>query len=193
MEDIELFIKVVQQKRLANQHELDRLDAEPKEHKKFMKELRGLQKEREQCKKNIAKHLGTITSQKHSIHKIVHSTKDVSGLPVPHDYAQDMKTMFVDATEFLNKADGIHKAFANVKENNVDPLSLIRDVTTCTETVENKLYQTKCSIAQLETLKGNIAALQQHILNSSNSTNDENVSLDIFNGDSMDSESTIEQ
>jgi len=34
----------------------------------------------------------------------------------------------------------------------------------CTEAIGNKLYQTKCSIAQLETLKENIAALQQHIL-----------------------------
>jgi len=37
----------------------------------------------------------------------------------------------------------------------------------CTEVIENKLYQTKCSIAQLETLKENIVVLQ-HLLDSSN-------------------------
>jgi len=42
MEDIEHFIRVVQQKRLANQRELDRLDVEPNEHSKLMKELRDL-------------------------------------------------------------------------------------------------------------------------------------------------------
>lgn len=35
---------------------------------------------------------------------------------------------------------------------------------TCTEAVGTKLYQTKCSIAQLEALKENITALQQYIL-----------------------------
>lgn len=39
----------------------------------------------------------------------------------------------------------------------------------CTEAVGNKLYQTKCSITQLETLKENIVALEQHILDTSDS------------------------
>lgn len=40
----------------------------------------------------------------------------------------------------------------------------------CTEAVGNKLYQTKCSITQLETLKENIAALEQHILDNNDNT-----------------------
>ncbi|KYN35342.1 hypothetical protein ALC56_10517 [Trachymyrmex septentrionalis] len=167
MDDIERFIKVIQQKRLANQRELEHLDEEPSEHKELMKELRDLRRETEQCKENITKHLNMITSHKHSVHKIVHSTSNISGLPVSHDYAQDMTTMFTDAIEFLNNIGDIHKALANVKENNVDPSKLIQDVTMCIEVVENKLYQTKCSIAQLETLKENVVVLQ-HLLNSSN-------------------------
>lgn len=42
MEDVERFIKIVQQKRLANQRELDSLVAEPSEYRKLMKELRDL-------------------------------------------------------------------------------------------------------------------------------------------------------
>ncbi|XP_012534848.1 uncharacterized protein LOC105835817 [Monomorium pharaonis] len=191
MEDIERFIKVVQQKRLASQRELERLDTESDEHKEMMKELRDLRRKREQCKENITKHLNTITSHKHSIHKIVHSTQhSISGLPVPHNYAQDMTTMFVDAIKFLNNVGDIHKTLTNVKENNVEPSKLIQAVTTCTETVENKLYQTKRSIAQLETLKENIAVLQQHILNNSNNTEDGSINLTI-NGESTDSGSTI--
>jgi len=45
MEDIERFIKVRQQKRLANQRELERLDTESNEHRKLMKELRDLKSE----------------------------------------------------------------------------------------------------------------------------------------------------
>ncbi|KYN16749.1 hypothetical protein ALC57_10946 [Trachymyrmex cornetzi] len=167
MDDIERFIRVIQQKRLANQCELERLDEEPSEHRELMKELQNLRRETEQCKENITKHLNMITSHKHSVHKIVHSTSNISGLPVSHDYAQDMTTMFTDAIEFLNNVGDIHKALTNVKENNVDPSKLIQDVTMCTEIVENKLYQIKCSIAQLETLKENTVVLQ-HLLNSSN-------------------------
>lgn len=43
---------------------------------------------RERCKESITKHLNLITAHKHSVHKIIHSAEDVSGLPVPHDYAQ---------------------------------------------------------------------------------------------------------
>jgi len=39
-----------------------------------------------------------------------------------------MTTMFVDAIEFLNNIGDIHKAFTNVKENDVDPLKLIQAV-----------------------------------------------------------------
>lgn len=187
MEDIERYIKVVQQKRLANQRELDRLDEDPPEHRKLMKELQDLRREREQCKENITKHLNTITSHKHFIHKIIHSTNDISGLPVPHDYAQDMMTMFTDAIEFLNNGD-FHKVLT--KENNMDPAKLVQAVTTCTEAVGNKLYQTKHSIAQLETLKENIAALQQHILNNSD-IEDETINLTNITGESTDSGSTI--
>lgn len=42
MEDIERFIKIVQQKRLLNQRELKRLDAPSDEHEKLMKKLRDL-------------------------------------------------------------------------------------------------------------------------------------------------------
>ncbi|KYQ58595.1 hypothetical protein ALC60_02240 [Trachymyrmex zeteki] len=167
MEDIERFIKVVQQKRFANHRKLECFDVEPNEHRKLIKELRDLRKEREQCKENITKHLNMITSHKHSVHKIVHSTSNISGLPVSHDYAQNMTTMFIEAIEFLNNVGDIHKALNNVKENNVEPSKLIQDVTMCTEVVGNKLYQTKCSIAQLETLKENIVMLQ-HLLDSSN-------------------------
>lgn len=190
MEDIERFIKVVQQKRLTNQRKLERLDVESDEHRKIMKELRDLRREGEQCKENITKHLNTITSHKHSIHKIVHSTQDISGLPVPHDYAQDMTTMFTDAIEFLNNVGDIHKALTNVKENNVDPSKLIQAVTTCTEDVGNKLYQTKRSIAQLETLKENITTLQQYILDSS-TIEEESINLTTIHGESTDSISTI--
>ncbi|KYN01176.1 hypothetical protein ALC62_08018 [Cyphomyrmex costatus] len=169
MEDIERFIRVVQQKRCADHRELEHLDVEPSEHRKLIKELQDLRREREQCKENVTKHLNMITSHKHSIHKIIHSTNNISGLPVSHDYAQDMTTMFIDAIEFLNNIGDIHKALTNVKENNVDPLKLIQDVTMCTEVVGNKLYQTKCSIAQLETLKENIVALK-HLLDSSSNT-----------------------
>ncbi|XP_018046652.1 PREDICTED: uncharacterized protein LOC108686083 [Atta colombica] len=141
MNDIERFIRVMQEKRLANQRELECLDEESSEHKELMKELRDLRRETEQCKENITKHLNMITSHKHSVHKIVHSTSNISGLPVSHDYAQ--------------------------YKNNVNPSKLIQDVTMCTEVIENKLYQTKCSIAQLETLKENIVVLQ-HLLDSSN-------------------------
>ncbi|KAL6266224.1 hypothetical protein P5V15_003084 [Pogonomyrmex californicus] len=190
MEDIENFIKLIQQKRLANQRELERLDAEPDEHKKLMKELRDLRGQRIQCKENITKYLNTITSHKHSVHKIVHSSKDISGLPVPHDCAQDVKTMFTDAIEFLNNMGDTYKIL-NAKENNINPLKLIQAVTTCTEDVGKALYQTKCSIAQLETLKENIAVLQQHILDSSDNTEVfESINL-TNNGESTDSGSTI--
>ncbi|XP_018367387.1 PREDICTED: uncharacterized protein LOC108763936 isoform X2 [Trachymyrmex cornetzi] len=190
MDDIERFIRVIQQKRLANQCELERLDEEPSEHRELMKELQNLRRETEQCKENITKHLNMITSHKHSVHKIVHSTSNISGLPVSHDYAQDMTTMFTDAIEFLNNVGDIHKALTNVKENNVDPSKLIQDVTMCTEIVENKLYQIKCSIAQLETLKENTVVLQ-HLLNSSNNIEDGNIDLTNINNESMDSGSTI--
>lgn len=42
MEDIERFIKIVQQKRLINQRELEHLDVPSDEHKKLMKELQDL-------------------------------------------------------------------------------------------------------------------------------------------------------
>lgn len=42
MEDVERFMRYVRQKRLADQRELDSLDAEPSEHGKLMKELRDL-------------------------------------------------------------------------------------------------------------------------------------------------------
>jgi len=42
MEDIERFIKIMQQKRLVNQRELERLDEPSDEHKKLMKELQDL-------------------------------------------------------------------------------------------------------------------------------------------------------
>ncbi|XP_011640695.1 uncharacterized protein LOC105429428 [Pogonomyrmex barbatus] len=190
MEDIERFIKLIQQKRLANQRELERLDAEPDEHKKLMKELRDLRGQRIQCKENITKHLNMITSHKHSVHKIVHSSKDISGLPVPHDCAQDVKTMFTDAIEFLNNMGDTYKIL-NAKENNINPLKLIQAVITCTEDVGKALYQTKCSIAQLETLKENIAVLQQHVLDSSDNTEVfESINL-TNNGESTDSGSTI--
>ncbi|XP_011697462.1 PREDICTED: uncharacterized protein LOC105455667 [Wasmannia auropunctata] len=188
MEDIERFIKVAQQKRFVDQRELERLDVEPIEHRKLMKELQDLRGEREQCKENITKHLNMITSHKHSIHKIVHSTNDISGLPVPHDYAQDMTTMFSDAINFLNNIGDIREALT--KENNVDPSTLIQAVTTCAEAVGSKLYQTKCSITQLETLKDNIAVLQQYILDNSDNIEDESINSTI-NGESMDSGSTI--
>ncbi|KAH0948404.1 hypothetical protein HN011_002795 [Eciton burchellii] len=190
MDDIERFIKIVQQKRQADQRELEHLDVDSDEHKTLMKKLRNLKKEREQCKENITKHLNMITAHKHSIHKIIHSAKDISGLPVPHDYAQDMKTMFTDTIEFLNNIENTCKVLSNVKENNTDPLELIQAVTTCTKAAGNSLYQTKCSITQLEMLKEDITVLQQHILNNSNSIDDENVSLTFSNG-SMDSESTL--
>lgn len=125
MEDIESFVKVLRQKRLANQRELDRLDVETDEHMKMIRELQDLRSkplldyfqwklivplhenrrsymnnvplfvgERKECIENITKHLITITSHKHSIHKIVHSAKDVSGLPVPHDYAQYVQIFY---------------------------------------------------------------------------------------------------
>lgn len=42
MEDIERFIKIMQQKRLINQRELEHLDVPSDEHKKLMKELQDL-------------------------------------------------------------------------------------------------------------------------------------------------------
>ncbi|XP_077269961.1 uncharacterized protein LOC143901463 [Temnothorax americanus] len=186
MEDVEHFIKVMQQKRLAKQRELDRLDTETSEYDKLLKELQDLRKDREQCKENIAKHFSTITSHKHSIQKMVNSTKDVSGLPVPHDFAENVATMFTDAIQLLNNVGDLHKALTNDKEDNVDPLKLIQAVTTCTEAVGNKLYQTRCSIAQLETLKENVVALQEYILDNSDNIEDESTSSTV-NGDSMDS------
>lgn len=126
MEDIERFIKIMQQKRLVNQRELERLDEPSDEHKKLMKELQDLKStyfiifnisleiivflriiytevfvislrciniklftgERQLSKENIIKYLGIITGHKHSIYKLVQSSKNISGLPVPHDYAQ---------------------------------------------------------------------------------------------------------
>ncbi|KAL6434458.1 hypothetical protein ACFW04_006099 [Cataglyphis niger] len=167
MEDIERFIKIMQQKRLINQRELAHLDVPSDEHKKLMKELQDLKRERELCKENITKHLSIITGHKHSIHKLVQSSKNISGLPVPHDYAQDLTIMFTDAIEFLNNIGDTYKAFTNVKENNMDILQLTDNVGTCVKTVENELYQIKHNIAQLETLKENIAVLQQCIIDTS--------------------------
>lgn len=42
MEDVERFIKIVQQKRLANQRELEHLETESNEQRKLMKELQDL-------------------------------------------------------------------------------------------------------------------------------------------------------
>ena len=119
MKDIEDFIKIVQQKRLADQHKLEHLDVDCRE-KKLMKELRDLRStpfsvidfclyyfsapshnyvinlfidERERLKENITKHLNMIAAHKHSIHKIVHSSKHISGLPVPHNYAQYVRIL----------------------------------------------------------------------------------------------------
>ncbi|KMQ97509.1 membrane protein [Lasius niger] len=190
MEDIERFIKIVQQKRLLNQRELKRLDAPSDEHEELMKKLRDLKREREVCKENIVKHLGIITGHKHSIHKFVQSSKDISGLPVPHNYAQDMRIMFTDAIEFMNNIGDTYKAFTNVKENNMDILQLTHNVGTCVQTVGNELYQIKHNIAQLETLKENIAVLQQCIINTSDSIDDESLTLTI-SGESTDSGTTI--
>ncbi|XP_067205126.1 uncharacterized protein [Linepithema humile] len=205
MENIESFIKIMQQKRLAAQHELDRLDEEHSKENKLMKKLRDLRSmsflatnfslycysaqdnhyvfnvelfidEREHIKENITKHLNTMTAHKHSIHKIIHSSKDISGLPVSHDCAQDVKTMFIDGIEFLNNIGETCKTLNNAEENNVDSSKLIEAVTTCTESVESELYQTRCSIAQLDTLKDNTALLQEHISeNSVNSVNSDEV------------------
>ncbi|XP_012216413.1 uncharacterized protein [Linepithema humile] len=176
MENIESFIKIMQQKRLAAQHELDRLDEEHSKENKLMKKLRDLRNEREHIKENITKHLNTMTAHKHSIHKIIHSSKDISGLPVSHDCAQDVKTMFIDGIEFLNNIGETCKTLNNAEENNVDSSKLIEAVTTCTESVESELYQTRCSIAQLDTLKDNTALLQEHISeNSVNSVNSDEV------------------
>ncbi|CAL1680540.1 unnamed protein product [Lasius platythorax] len=190
MEDIERFIKIVQQKRLLNQRELKRLDAPSDEHEELMKKLRDLKREREVCKENIVKHLGIITGHRHSIHKFVQSSKDISGLPVPHNYAQDMRIMFTDAIEFMNNIGDTYKAFTNVKENNMDILQLTHNVGTCVQTVGNELYQIKHNIAQLETLKENIAVLQQCIINTSDSIDDESLTLTI-SGESTDSGTTI--
>ncbi|XP_070172194.1 uncharacterized protein [Polyergus mexicanus] len=190
MEDIERFIKVVQQKRLINQRELEHLDVPSDEHKKLMKELQDLKRERELCKENIIKHLGIITGHKHSIHKLVQSSKDISGLPVPHNYAQDLTIMFTDAIEFLNNIGDTYKAFTNVKENNMDILQLTHNVGTCVKTVENELYQIKHNIAQLETLKENIAVLQQCIIDTSDNIDDESMTL-TNSGESTDSGTTI--
>lgn len=192
MEDIERFIKIVQQKRLVNQRELECLDVPSDEHKKLMKELQDLKRERELCKENTIKHLGIITGHRHSIHKLVQSSKDISGLPVPHDYAQDLTTMFTDSIEFLNNIGDTYKAFTNVKENNMDILQLPHNVGTCVKTVENELYQIKHNIAQLETVKENIAVLQQCIIDTSDNidVSDENMTL-IISGESMDNGTII--
>lgn len=42
--------------------------------------------------------------------------------------SRDMKTLFSDAIEFLNNTGDIHKTFADVKENNVDPSQLVQDL-----------------------------------------------------------------
>ncbi|XP_025262107.1 uncharacterized protein LOC105259405 [Camponotus floridanus] len=185
MEDIERFIKIMQQKRLVNQRELERLDEPSDEHKKLMKELQDLKRERQLSKENIIKHLGIITGHKHSIYKLVQSSKNISGLPVPHDYAQDLTVMFTDAIEFLNNIGDTYKAFTNVKENNMDILQLTHNVETCVKSVEDELYQIKHNIAQLETLKENIAELQQCIID----TNDKSMTL--ISDESTDSGTTI--
>ncbi|RLU27618.1 hypothetical protein DMN91_001422 [Ooceraea biroi] len=190
MDDIERFIKTLQRRRQADQCKLEHLDVASDEHRKLMKKVRDLSKKIEQRKENITKHLNMITAHKHSIHKIIHSANDISGLPVPHDYAQDMRTMFTDVIDFLNNGGDTCKALGDVKENNMDPVELIQAVTTCTEAAGKQLYQTKCSITQLEMLKEDIAVLQQHILNNSDTVEDASISLSFSNG-STDSGSTL--
>lgn len=189
MEEIERFIKIVRQKRLINQRELERLDTPSNEHKELMKELQQLKRERESCKEKIIKHLGIITKHRYSIHKFVQSSKDISGLPVPHDYAQDMTKMFTDAIEFLNNIGDTYKAFTNVKKNDVDLSQLTHNVGTCVQTIGNELYQIKHDIAQLETLKENIAVLQQCSIDTNDTIDDESILT--ISGESTDSGTTI--
>ncbi|KAL0122926.1 hypothetical protein PUN28_007530 [Cardiocondyla obscurior] len=160
MEDVEHYINIVQQKTLANQHKLAHIDKEINEFQLLVKESEDLRRKREQYIENIAKHLRTITSYKHSIHKCVHSTNVISGLPVPHHYASDVTVMFTDMIKFLNKVGVIYKALIN-NESNTDSLTLIHSLKKCVEAIASNLYQTKCSITQLEALKENIIALKQ--------------------------------
>ncbi|XP_072767193.1 uncharacterized protein [Anoplolepis gracilipes] len=190
MEDIERFIKIVQQKRLVNQCELERLDVPSDEHKKLVKELQNLKRERELMKENIIKHLAVITGHRHSIHKLVQSSNDISGLPVSHDYAQDLTVMFTDTIEFLNNIGDTYKTFTNVKDHNMDILQLTNTVETCIKTVGNELYQIKHNISQLETLKDNIAVLQQCMIDTSDNIDGESTTL-TFSGESTDSGTTI--
>ncbi|XP_014470108.1 PREDICTED: uncharacterized protein LOC106742037 [Dinoponera quadriceps] len=191
MEDIERCIRISQQKRLLNQRKLQSLDKEPNEHTEMLKQLQELQRNTQQCKENITKHLNMIRTHKHTIYKIVHSSEHISGLPVPHNNAQDVKTMFAEAIHFLNNIGDTYETLNNVKKKDIDPSELVEAVTMCTQAVGNELYQTRCRIAQLETLKDNISVLQQHILNSSCSNNsDETMGL-TMSGESTDSASTI--
>lgn len=189
MEEIERFIKIVRQKRLINQRELERLDEPSNEHKELMKTLQDLKRERELSTEKIIKHLGIITRHRHSIHKFVQSSKDISGLPVPHDYAQDMTKMFTDAIEFLNNIGDTHKAFINVKENNVDLSQLTHNMGTCVQSIGNELYQIKHDIAQLETLKENIAILQQCSIDTNDTIDDESTLT--INNESTDNDAII--
>ncbi|XP_032676940.1 uncharacterized protein LOC116846777 [Odontomachus brunneus] len=191
MEDIEHFIKISQQKRLLNQHKLKELDNEPDDHKKLIKELRDLQKETQQSKENITKHLNMITAHKHIIHKIVHSSEHISGLPVPHNNAQDVRTMFAEAINFLNNIGDTYETLNNVKEKDVNSSELIEAVTTCTGAIGSELYQTRCCIAQLEALKENISVFEQYILGDSSRNNSDEIMDCTAHGESTDSGSTI--
>lgn len=184
MEDIEYYVKLMQRQRLHNESKLKLIETESEVvHKNFMKTLQDLKSisiilsfisvwiaffynyminnelftgETEQCKDSITKNLNTLVAFKHSIHKIVHSSQDISGLPVPHDCAEYIglyilfcltflllleiynftsipffryvKTMFRDVIEVCNNMGDIYKTLSNVKEYNVDPLKLIEDV-----------------------------------------------------------------
>ncbi|XP_029172678.1 uncharacterized protein LOC114941745 [Nylanderia fulva] len=189
MEEIESLIKIMQEKRRINQCELERLDTPSNEHKELMKELQDLKRERDLCKEKIIKHLGIIMGHRHSIYKFSQSSKDISGLPVPHDYAQDMTRMFTDVIEFLNNIGDTYKAFTDVKKNDVDLSQLTCNVKTCVQTVENELYQVKHNVVQLETLKENVAILQQCITDINDAIEDESTST--ISGESTDSGTTI--
>lgn len=97
---------------------------------------------------NIIKDLNTITAHKHTIHKVVQSSKDISGLPISHDYAQydknllssfsffnvlynfnlisffrDLKTLFIDAISFLNNIGDTNRKLDNIQGNSIEPSS----------------------------------------------------------------------
>ncbi|EFN89449.1 hypothetical protein EAI_17063 [Harpegnathos saltator] len=190
MENLEHFIEIAQQKRLSNQQKLEELDKKSDEYRKITKELRDLKRQTKESKNNILKQLNVLASHRRTIHKIVHSMVK-TGLPVPHKDIQDVKTMFAEVIKFLNSIESTCETLDNIKKN-MNYSEMIELLTTCTEDVGNKLYQTRHHIMQLEILKKDLSLLQ---IPNNNSSNNSEEAMDLTTNDesnkSMDNESAI--